>query len=367
MSLSEIIAKIDSEDCLSKGELRLLLSLDQANEIQEFFDAAYRVKLRHVGSKVFFRGLIEASNICVKDCYYCGIRKSNDNLQRYQMEEDEILREAVWSHEQGYGSVVIQTGERQDAAFVDKIERVLGKIKSACGDQLGITLSLGEQREPTYRRWYKAGATRYLLRIETSSPHIYWLMHPGNHSYEERLRSLEDLRRIGYQVGTGVMIGLPHQTLDDLVDDIIFLKTKDVDMVGMGPYIPHKDTPMGHNVISFGQEEKRKSLLLGLKMVALARVVLKDVNIAATTALQALDATGREKALLCGANILMPNVTDRRYRSSYKLYEDKPCMEEDAAMCQGCLTRRIEGLGETLGKNEKGDSPHWKKRVRVGL
>lgn len=364
MSLPEIIAKIDAEEFLSRLELRNLLELEERSEIQDFFDAAYRVKLRYMGAKVYYRGLIEGSNICVKDCYYCGIRKSNEKVQRYQMEEEEIIQEAMWSYEQGYGSVVIQAGERQDLAFVDKIERVLIKIQKACRHQLGITLSLGEQSEGTYRRWFEAGATRYLLRIETSNPQLYELMHPSSHRHEERLRCLEDLRKIGYQVGTGVMIGLPQQTLDDLVNDIIFLKTHDVDMVGMGPYIPHKDTPMGKEIGSLTLEQKRSSLQLGLKMVALARVVLKDVNIAATTALQALDPSGREKALLCGANILMPNVTDVRYRSAYKLYEDKPCMDEDASLCQDCLSRRIEGIGEVIGKHDPGDSPHWKRRVQ---
>jgi biotin synthase len=361
--LDEIIAKIDADECLSKGECRQLLALEDYAELQSFYDAAYRVKLRHVGNRVYYRGLIECSNICIKDCFYCGIRKSNGKVERYQMDEDEIVREAIWSHQQGYGSVVIQAGERQDAGFVDKVERVLHRIHDGCQGELGITLSLGEQRESTYRRWYAAGAQRYLLRIETSSPHIYWLMHPGNHSYEERLSCLENLRQIGYQVGTGVMIGLPHQTLDDLVNDVIFMRSKDVDMVGMGPYIPHGDTPLGKDRAGLDREQKRKALQMGLKMVALARIVLKDVNIAATTALQALDSSGREKALLCGANVLMPNVTDLQYRSGYQLYEDKPCMEEDASLCQACLSRRVEGIGEVVAKNEKGDSPHWHKRM----
>ena len=310
----------------------------------------------------YFRGIIECSNLCIKDCYYCGIRKSNTKVERFLMDEDEIFKEAVWAFEADYGSCVIQSGERQDEEYIAMIERVVTRIKAATDGKLGITLSLGEQREETYRRWKDAGAHRYLLRIETSNPALYAKIHPTDHLFEERVACLRRLRRTGYQVGTGVMMGLPGQTMEDLANDILFLKQIDIDMVGMGPYIPHSDTPMGKEVPPYSDEQKRAALELGLKMIAVMRIVLKDINIAAATALQALEYTGREQGLRCGANVIMPNVTETGYRPKYQLYDDKPCTDENSAMCRGCLSGRIKGIGETVGFGEWGDSPHFHKR-----
>ncbi|MCF7817183.1 MAG: [FeFe] hydrogenase H-cluster radical SAM maturase HydE [Kiritimatiellales bacterium] len=363
MSIDKILERARQGAELSAGELVELLSITDKDELQALYDCAYFFKEQYVGKIAYFRGIIECSNLCIKDCYYCGIRRSNTKVERFQMDEDEIVREALWTHEAEYGSCVIQSGERQDEQYIAMIERVVGRIKEATKGELGITLSLGEQTEETYRRWKKAGASRYLLRIETTNPELYAKIHPADHSLDVRKECLAALRRTDYQVGTGVMMGLPGQTMEDLANDILFLKQIDIDMVGMGPYIPHGDTPMGQVVPPYTDEQKKQALTLGLKMIAVTRIVLKDINIAAATALQALEYTGREQGLRCGANVIMPNVTETDYRPKYQLYDNKPCTDENSSMCRGCLSGRIKGIGETVGFNERGDSPHFRKRT----
>ncbi|MEN7973810.1 MAG: [FeFe] hydrogenase H-cluster radical SAM maturase HydE [Verrucomicrobiota bacterium] len=358
-----MLAKARNGEELSVEEVAALLSITGKDELQALYDCAYAIKEQYVGKVAYFRGIIECSNICIKDCYYCGIRRSNTNVERFLMDEDEIFKEALWAYEAEYGSCVIQSGERQDEEYVSMIERVLKRIKAATSGELGITLSLGEQTEEIYKRWRDAGAHRYLLRIETTDPELYARIHPEDHSLEERKKCLAALRRTGYQVGTGVMMGLPGQTMENLAHDILFLKESDIDMVGMGPYIPHSDTPMGQEVPPYTEEEKKAAFELGLKMIAVTRIVLKDVNIAAATALQALEYTGREQGLRCGANVIMPNVTETDYRPKYQLYDNKPCLDENSSMCRGCLSGRIKGIGETVGFNEWGDSPHFFKRT----
>jgi biotin synthase len=360
----DILAKAKRKEELTVEEIEALLSIEDKEEKQALFDTAYAVKEEHVGKVAYFRGLIECSNLCIKDCYYCGIRKSNTNVERFQMDEEEIFKEAMWAYEAEYGSCVIQSGERQDETYISMIERVVKRIYDATKGEMGITLSLGEQTEEVYQRWKDAGATRYLLRIETTNPELFARIHPDDHLMEERMECLRRLRRTGYQVGTGVMMGLPGQTMRDLANDILFLKEIDIDMVGMGPYIPHSDTPMGEEVPAYTDEEKTAALQLGLKMIAVTRIVLRDINIAAATALQALEYTGREQGLKCGANVIMPNLTETEYRPKYQLYDNKPCTDENSAMCRGCLSGRIKGIGETIGFNEKGDSPHFHKRVQ---
>jgi biotin synthase len=363
LKVETILGKAKSGENLSVNELVALLSITEKDELQALYDCAYFLKEQYVGKIAYFRGIIECSNLCIKDCYYCGIRKSNTNVERFLMDEDEIFKEAVWAYEAEYGSCVIQSGERRDEEYIAMIERVVGRIKDATKGKLGITLSLGEQTEETYRRWKQAGAHRYLLRIETTNPELYARIHPADHLLEVRKECLAALRRTGYQVGTGVMMGLPGQTMEDLANDILFLKKIDIDMVGMGPYIPHSDTPMGKEVPPYTDEQKKEALQLGLKMIAVTRIVLKDINIASATALQALEYTGREQGLRCGANVIMPNVTETDYRPKYQLYDDKPCTDENSSMCRGCLSGRIKGIGETVGFGEWGDSPHFHKRT----
>ncbi len=352
--------KIDYKNLTKENMLYLLNSEDQA-EFDELTKAAYEVKNENVGHKAYYRGIIEFSNICEKDCYYCGIRKSNKNVNRFAMNLEEILDCAELAWKMNYGSLVLQSGERTDETFVSFVENVIKEIKKMSNNELGITISLGEQSEETYRRWFEAGAHRYLIRIETSNDALYKTLHPEDHDFSERYECLNRLRRVGYQVGTGVMIGLPNQTMEDLVNDIVFFKEQDIDMIGMGPYIIHHDTPLAEKVKNF---DKNRQLKLGLKMIALTRLYLKDVNIASTTALQALHHEGREFGLQAGANIIMPNITHVKYREGYKLYDNKPCTDENATMCRACLEGRIGKIGEEIGYNEWGDSPHYVKRTQ---
>lgn len=361
--MNKKIEDILLQDEFSKKDLVTLLSANEG-ERKLIFERAAEVKKSYVGNKVYYRGLIEFSNICGKNCYYCGIRNGNNSISRYEVTEEELLNACKYAYENKFGSIVIQAGERSDKKFVEKIESLLHKIKFLSKGELGITLSLGEQSEETYRRWFDAGAHRYLLRIEVSNPDLYYKYHPQNkkHSYNDRLACLKLLRKVGYQVGTGVMIGLPFQTFEDLADDLMFFKDNDIDMIGMGPYIEHENTPM------YDHREKLMTKIdrfyLSLKMLAVLRILMKDVNIAATTAMQSIDPMGREKALKVGANIIMPNLTPLKYRDDYLLYEDKPCTDEDAEECKRCLEARIHIAGGEIGYGEWGDSKHFIKRKK---
>lgn len=340
---------------LSRSDIAELLA---TTEPASLFAAAYTVKERHIGKHVALRGLIEFGNHCQKDCYYCGIRKSNLQVNRYRLEADDIVRLAVWAYAQQYGSIVLQSGELEGEENTAFVENILRRITAETHGKLGITLSLGEQTDDVYQRWHAAGAQRYLLRIETSNPALYSQIHPADHAFARRVNCLHTLRQLGYQTGSGVMTGLPGQSLEALADDVLFFQHMNLDMIGMGPYIPHHQTPMG-NALNLNPEDKEKQLQLALKMIAVTRLYLHDVNIAATTALQALDDRGREQGLLAGANVIMPNVTDVEYRSNYQLYDNKPCLDENAAKCRTCLTWRIRTIGESISWGQRGDSPHW--------
>ena len=322
---------------------------------------AYAVKARVWGKRVALRGLVEISNICAKNCLYCGIRRGNAKTVRYRMDEDEVFAAVAWAAENRYGSVVLQAGEVADEANALFVERILRRVRAELGDSLGITLSLGEQSEDVYRRWFDAGANRYLLRIETSDPEIYARIHPAGHSWQKRLDCLRTLKRLGYIAGSGVMIGLPGQDEDSLARDIAFFRDEGVDMVGMGPYIAHPDTPLAAAAPRLGRE---RLVELSLRMIAAVRLAIPDANIASTTALQAIDPEGREKGLLAGANVIMPNVTPRKYRGDYLLYPGKPCVGEDSELCRGCLERRVRSIGEEIAWGERCDPLHFGKEAR---
>ncbi len=359
--MSNDIKHILEKENLEKPDLVKLLSAGEEDR-KLLFEKAMAVKEAQVGKKVFYRGLIEFSNLCAKNCFYCGIRAGNKKQHRYEATEEEVLEAARYAWKNRFGSVVIQAGERSGKNYVSRIESLVARIKDMSKGELGITLSLGEQSEETYRRWFEAGAHRYLLRIEVSNPALYPTYHPvdKNHDYNARLESLYLLRKVGYQVGSGVMIGLPFQTEEDLADDLLFFQKHDIDMVGMGPYIEHADTPMYKYKDRLLPKMER--FYLSLKMVACLRILMKDINIAATTAMQAIDPMGREKAIKVGANIIMPNLTPTKYRDDYLLYEDKPCTDEDAEECKRCLEARIHMAGGEIGYGEWGDSRHFKKR-----
>ncbi len=354
--------KIDFNN-LGRDDIIYLLETTDMSLINTLFEEAYKTKIREIGPIVHLRGIAEISNICIKDCYYCGIRKSNSNVNRYKMTKDDILNAARFCLEHAYASIAIQAGERDDKEWIDFIEETIKDIHSLSETKLGITLSLGEQTKDTFRRWREAGATRYLLRIESSNPQLYKKLHPADHSFEKRLESLRFLRETDYQVGTGVMIGLPFQTSADLADDILFMKEWDIDMIGMGPYIPHHETPLAKADYHF---DEMRQLDMGHRMIALVRLVLKDVNIAATTALQALGGDGRIKGLQVGANIIMPVVIDdTNYRKNYFLYDNKPGVDENCESFRQKLEDSIHSIGETISYGEKGDSKHYRRRKQL--
>jgi biotin synthase len=356
--------KLLEKDMFSKVDIIQLLESKDA-ERTLLFQKAAEIKEKHLGNIVYYRGLIEFSNNCSKDCLYCGIRKSNQNVMRYNVSDEEILAAAKFAFEQNYGSVVLQSGELEATKNTERINRLVREIKKLSNNELGITLSCGEQEPDVYKQWLDAGAHRYLLRIESSNEALYKKIHPANknHSFDKRMSCLQSLKNLGYQTGTGVMVGLPFQSMDDLANDLLFMQDFDIDMVGMGPYIEHSDTPLF---------EERNSLLplqerfdLTLKMIAVLRVMMKDINMAASTAMQAIDKLGREKAIKVGANIVMPNITPGMYRDSYKLYENKPCTDENAEDCKTCLEARVNLTNHTIGYGEWGDSKHFKARTKI--
>ncbi len=348
---------------LSVPEIAVLLNAPDEAAEKALFAAAYELKKQECGQVVNLRGLIEFSNICTRDCYYCGIRKSNLKPCRYTMSMDEIVQAASIAGEYGYGSVVLQSGERSDGAFADFVEEAVKKI-SALPYDLGITLSCGEESLETYQRWRRAGARRYLLRIESSSERIFSSIHPAESSFFERKAALKRLQEADFQTGSGVMIGLPGQSVEDLAKDVDFFREMDLDMIGMGPYIPQEDTPLG---VQFpgSAESRERSLLMTLRMIAVTRLVLRDVNIAATTALQALDPlSGRERGILAGANVIMPNVGDVSRRQDYQLYNGKPSLDENSAVIRQKLTDSLAAIGEKPRFGGAGDPLHYFRRKK---
>ncbi len=357
-ALGKILEKKDP----GADDLAVLLALEDPAELERLYAAAYAVKARTVGRVVYLRGLVEISNVCACDCLYCGIRRSNQEVARYTIAPEEVLAAVRWGWEQGFGSAVLQGGERRSGEFTDLVEGLLRGIADLSGGSCGVTLSLGEQSAATLARWRAAGASRYLLRVETSNPDLFASIHADRQGFADRLAALERTRACGYQVGTGVMIGLPGQTTLDLARDVLFMRDQDVDMVGMGPFIPHPDTPLAAALGDFGAVQARQ-LELGLKMIAATRLTLRDVNIAATTALQALAPDGRERGLLAGANVVMPNLTDVRFRRGYQLYQGKPGLDEGSEASTRALERSVAAIGERVGYHQLGTSPHYLRRT----
>jgi biotin synthase len=359
---SRTINHILKLDTFSKEDIVSLLC-SQGIEQTVLFEKAAEIKRKYVGNKVYFRGLIEYSNGCVKNCYYCGLRNDNKNITRYTLTEEEVLAAADFAERERYASLVLQSGEVSSSKFTAQITHLLHQIMKTTN--LGITLSLGEQSEETLLAWKNAGTRRYLIRIETSNPELYMKIHPQDnlHDYQKRVKMLSILRKLNYQVGTGVMIGLPFQTVENLADDLLFFQQQDVDMIGMGPYLEHVDTPLYHYKNSLLSQNERFELTL--KMIAILRIMMKDINIVSTTAMQAIDKLGREKALTAGANIIMPNLTPQKYRENYMIYDNKPCIHEDAEKCKHCLEARINFAGDTIGYGEYGDSKHFFQKIRL--
>lgn len=358
LTVSEILNRQE----LSREDIIRLLSITDKEEHDELIKRAYSIKERIIGRKVYLRGLIEFSNYCRKDCYYCGIRCGNHKVSRYFLSDTEILEIVEFAQENHLKGIVLQSGELSNEEFVNRITALIARIKKATNPDFRITLSLGEQSLDTYKSWFDAGAQRYLLRIETSSEELYNKIHPSDelHSFKTRLKCLDYLRETGYMTGTGVMIGLPFQTIENLADDLLFIKERDIDMVGMGPYLEHADTPLYNYKDLLMPLNERFNL--SIRMIAVLRILMPDINIASTTALQSIIPMGREIGLKAGANVVMPNLTPLKYRRSYLLYENKPCINEDADDCLNCLAKRIKMIGEEVAYNDYGDSKHYINR-----
>ena len=315
-------------------ELRQLIEYDESIN-QDLIKAADAVRREYYGDKVYLRGLIEFTNYCKNDCYYCGIRCGNRKANRYRLSKEEILMACKEGYELGYRTFVLQGGE--DGHYTDEIIcDIVSSIRSKYED-CAITLSIGERSKSSYKAYFDAGANRYLLRHETADKAHYEKLHPDVMSLDNRKRCLYDLKEIGYQVGSGFMVGSPYQTTECLVEDIRFLQDLEPDMIGIGPFISHKDTPF--------KDCENGSARLTLRMISILRLLFPYVLLPSTTALGTISPTGRELGLQSGANVVMPNLTPVRYRQQYELYDNKICTGEEAAECRGCLEKRIEAAG----------------------
>lgn len=318
---------------LSKKEIIEILKDDSQNNW--VFSLADKVRKENVGEEVHLRGLIEFSNICKRTCKYCGLRCANKELDRYRIEPDDIIFYAKKAVEMGYKTVVLQSGEDEYYSR-DVLCKVIKGIKDL---DVALTLSVGERSFDDYKAFKDCGADRYLIRIETTDKELYKKMHP-NMNFENRVRCLKDLRKLGYEVGTGCLVGLPEQTINSLAEDILFFKEINADMVGIGPFIAHPHTPL--------KDCPNGDFTLALKVMALTRIMLKNINIPATTAMETLNPNGRIIALQSGANVVMPNVTTTEYRAKYEIYPNKICINENPSQCFRCISGKIKSIGRTI-------------------
>ena len=331
---------------LTKQEIIRLLS-DEQNQ-DDLFKKADIARHKNVGDEVHLRGLIEFSNICRNNCMYCGIRRDNLSLSRYRMSEEELINTACKAAEIGFKTIVMQSGE--DTWFTqDKMCRIIEAIKKF---DVAITLSVGERPYSDYKAWFDAGADRYLIRIETTDKDLYHRLDPGM-SWQKRHECILSLKEIGYELGSGIMVGLPQQTIASIADDLLYLKQVEVDMAGIGPFIPHPQTPL--------KDEAGGTLDLARRTMAVMRLLMPDINIPATTAMESLHPRGRILALQSGANVVMPNVTEGEYRRLYELYPGKICVNDTPLHCKTCIGAKIMSIGRKVGMGYGGHAgrlPH---------
>lgn len=332
-----LIEKAEFAHNLTKDELVLLLKDNSVNA--GLFAASDRVRAKYVGNAVELRGLIEFSNICRQNCNYCGIRRDNGCVERYRLESKTVIEYAKAAVDMGYKTIVLQSGE--DSYFSQ--ERMCYIISEITKLDVAITLSIGEKTEQEYLAYKQAGADRYLLRIETTDKELYKKMHPGM-SHENRKKCLEHIRNAGYELGTGCLVGLPEQTLESLADDILFFKELNADMIGVGPFIPNENTPL--------KDANGGAFELSLKVMALIRLLLPDINIPATTAMEVLHPNGRIIALQSGANVVMPNVTEVEYKKLYALYPGKIAVNDAPADCRDAVIAKITAIGRTISETK---------------
>jgi len=315
----------------------------RADEVTELLRSADKIRSDYCGDAVHIRGIIEFSNYCKRDCCYCGLRKSNKNITRYRMDEDQIIDAAIKAGELGYKTILLQSGE-DDNYSTDFLAHIIKRIKTSV--DCAVTLSIGEKSFAEYKQLRESGADRYLLRFETSDKNLFKKLKPDS-SYDNRLSCLDSLRNLGYQVGSGIMVGLPGQSAEILADDILLMDKLSLDMIGIGPFLPHHDTPLC--------DSNSGTLDLTLKVLALIRIIMPDTHLPATTAVGSINKNGRQKALKCGANVIMPNVTPAKYRKYYEIYPNKICINEKPSDCRLCIESMLKSLGREIAK-DYGDS-----------
>ncbi len=335
-----------------KEQWRILLLTEDHELLEELYASARAVRQEHYGKKIFARGLIEFSNYCKNDCYYCGIRRSNKDACRYRLTKEQIMTCCDSGYKMGYRTFVLQSGE--DGYFTDeRVVDLVSSIRSKYPD-CAITLSIGEKSRESYQRYYDAGADRYLLRHETANPEHYRMLHPAELSCENRKRCLWDLKEIGYQIGAGIMVGSPGQTIDHIIEDLEFMDDLQPDMVGIGPFLPHHATPFAN--------ETAGTVDMTIRLLAMTRLLLPKVLLPATTALGTLDPTGREKGVLAGANVVMPNLSPENVRENYLLYDNKLCTGSEAVEGLRLLDETMRNIGYEISL-DRGDRAGREVRV----
>lgn len=345
MNIIKLIDKLYNENSLSKSEILYILDNIKSDEIDYLCKKALATRKKFYDNKVYMRGLIEFTNYCKNDCYYCGIRCSNKNISRYRLDLKQIIECADLGYKLGYRTFVLQGGE--DNYFTDdKIVEIIKSIKNKY-DDCAITLSIGEKSYESYKKYFLAGADRYLLRHETATQEHYKKLHPQNLRLSNRINCLRNLKEIGYQVGAGLMVDSPYQTNENIAEDLIFLKDLNPEMVGIGPFIPHHDTIF--------KDKPTGSLEKSIIVLALTRLLLPSVLLPATTALGTIDPKGREAGLNAGCNVVMPNLSPTDVRSKYTLYDNKICIGDEAAECRNCIEQRINRAGFVLDTS-RGDN-----------
>ncbi len=339
-----VLDRMYAADTPDLADVEAILRVEDSHELEVLFSFAERVRQEYVGDGVLLRGIIEFSNICRNTCAYCGLNRHNSRLRRYRLTGGEILSAAENVRRAGIQTVVLQSGE-EDSLDADWLAQIIQEIKSRLG--IAVTLCVGEHLREEYRMWKEAGADRYLLKIETSDPDLYRELHPGM-SFENRVRCLRDLMELGYQTGSGNLVGLRGQTIRHLAADVRFFKWGNFDMISASPFIPHPQTPLA--------DELPGDLMLTLKMVALARIVSRNAHIPASTAIGSLHGRDeRARALAAGANVLMPNFTPAPYRQYYEIYPNKRCVSEDVSACAGCMEQMVTMAGRWVDWS-RGDS-----------
>lgn len=344
--MENIIKNAENTHILNKSDIINLLCCNDYDSL--IFKTADNIRKKFVGNDIHLRALIEFSNVCQNNCLYCGIRRSNKFVQRYTLSKSEIINYANTAINLGYKTIVLQSGESQALPSKDIIE-IIKEIKKS---DIAITLSLGEKSYEEYKTFREIGADRYLLRIETTDPNLYQNMHP-NMSFQNRLLCLKNLKEIGFEVGTGSLVGLPNQSINSLADDILFFKEIDADMIGVGPLITHPQTPI--------KDSRNGDFNLTLKVMALTRILMPDINIPATTAMEAIQQNGRTIALQCGANVVMPNIMDNIHKDSYNIYPNKNFYQHSNENYKILLEDKFKAIGRKISTN-KGYSLKYKDK-----